>query len=107
MSRKWRKARPAITAVGVHTATALRTFRVVSTEATEITAAAGEGARPTFRATVYTGGALRLTSFFLPVVVDLASAKVLRQENPALRQHDPDRIIGHTTSVEITAQRIR
>lgn len=72
-----------------------------------IQAAEGDGRGPTFAGTVYTGGAMRLEGFYTPVVVDLASFRVPRQQNPALRDHDPKQIIGHTTEVEVTAKRLR
>lgn len=75
-------------------------------EPLEIRAAEGGGS-PTFAGTVYTGGSMRLEGFFEPVIVDLASFRVPRQDNPVLRDHDPSRIVGHTTEVEVTAKRIR
>jgi hypothetical protein len=76
-------------------------------EAPEIQAADGEGKQPTFKGVVYTGGALDLGNFSLPVVLDLSQTTAPRQEIPALREHDIERIAGHTTQVEISAQRIR
>src|SRR5205085_1985899 len=43
----------------------------------------------------------------LPVVVDLAGVKVPSQQMPVPRGHDMDRLVGHTTSVEVLAQRIK
>lgn len=59
-----------------------------------------------FTMTAYTGGAMNV-GFGHPVVVDLAGASVPRQDVPILRQHDAERIVGHTTAVEVTAQRIK
>ena len=62
-------------------------------------AAAGESL-PKFRTTAYTGGAMRLTGFYRPVVVDL-SGLTAGKNLPALREHDADRIVGHHTNIEI------
>lgn len=59
-----------------------------------------------FSMTAYTGGAMSV-GYGAPVVVDLAGASVPRQDLPILRQHDAERIVGHTTAVEVTAQRIK
>lgn len=68
---------------------------------------AGDKPKPRkFSMTAYTGGAMSV-GFGCPVVVDLAGASVPRQDVPILRQHDAERIVGHTTSIEVTAQRIR
>lgn len=70
----------------------------------------GSGDRPKrrkFQMTAYTGGAMRPAGFGLPVVVDLAGVSVPRQDIPILRQHDAERIVGHTTAVEVSAQRIK
>lgn len=83
-------------------------FKICGTgEPLEIQAAEGDGKLPTFSIVAYTGGAMSLQGFYLPVVVDLEGATAPRQNNPVLRDHDLSRIIGHTTSVEISQQRIK
>lgn len=68
---------------------------------------AADGAKPRrFSMTGYTGTAMNV-GFGAPVVVDLAGLKVPRQDLPILRQHDPERIVGHTDNVEVTAQRLK
>lgn len=68
---------------------------------------AGDKPKPRrFSMTAYTGGAMSV-GFGYPVVVDLAGASVPRQDVPILRQHDAERIVGHTTAIEVTAQRIK
>lgn len=68
---------------------------------------AGDKPKPRkFNMTAYTGGAMSV-GFGYPVVVDLAGASVPRQDVPILRQHDAERIVGHTTAIEVTAQRIK
>lgn len=60
-----------------------------------------------FTATAYTGVPMKLRGWPYPVVVDLAGMRVPNQAMPAHRDHDPDRAVGHTTSVAVTAQRIK
>jgi len=78
---------------------------VAAPDALEIQAAEGEGKPPTFAGVVYTGGPMQLNGFYRPVIVDLAGMKA-GQENPVYKQHDPNQIVGHTTAVPITPQRI-
>jgi hypothetical protein len=81
-----------------------------ASEALELLAEAagpnGSKLRP-FAMTAYTGAAMRVDGFGLPVVVDLAGMKVPGQRLPILRQHNPDRIVGHSEKIEVTAQRLR
>lgn len=60
-----------------------------------------------FTATVYTGVPMKLRGWPWPVVVDLQGVKVPNQASPALRDHDSNRIVGHTTAIAVTAQRIK
>lgn len=72
--------------------------------------AAGDGAASKLRRfsmTAYTGGAMRLPGYGLPVVVDLAGMKVPSQRRPILRQHDPERPVAHSDQIEITQQRLK
>jgi hypothetical protein len=57
----------------------------------------GEDKLKTFSMVAYTGGILRLWS---PVVIDLAGLKISGKARPILRQHDPRRIVGHTTTID-------
>jgi hypothetical protein len=68
--------------------------------------AGSESKHRKFKMTAYTGAAISLPGFWSPVVVDLAGLVVPRQDQPILRQHDPERIVGHSTAIEVTAQRI-
>lgn len=72
--------------------------------AAEGDAAAGKPKR--FSMTAYTGAAMRV-GYGWPVVVDLAGIRVPNQATPIFRNHDADRIVGHTTKVDVTAQRIK
>ncbi|MCI0642338.1 MAG: Mu-like prophage major head subunit gpT family protein [Gemmataceae bacterium] len=71
----------------------------------EIAAADGSKARR-FRAVVYTGTMLRLEGFYRPIVIDLKGVSVPRQDNPVLRQHDEERLIGHTDKITVSRQGI-
>jgi hypothetical protein len=73
----------------------------------EIQAAAHESGKslPAFKMTAYTGDAMNL-GYQCPVVLDLESTKTPRQNIPVLRNHDPERIAGHTTSVVVSGQGI-
>jgi hypothetical protein len=81
-------------------------FELLAEDAS-VDAAGDKPKRRKFAMTAYTGGAMRAVGFGLPVVLDLAGVEVPRQDLPILRQHDPERIVGHTASIEITPQRIR
>lgn len=73
----------------------------------EFQAAEGDGPKvKRFAMTAYTGGAIRL-GYGAPVVIDLAGMSVPRQDLPILRQHDAERIVGHSTAVEVSAQRVK
>ena len=62
----------------------------------EVEAADGGEKVPQFSMVGYTGGAMRVGGFAIPVVVDLAGVKA-SQTIPIVRNHDLDRIIGHGT----------
>ena len=59
-----------------------------------------------FSMTAYTGAAMKV-GFGWPVVVDLSGMEVPSQARPILMAHDMGRIVGHSESVEVTAQRIK
>jgi len=68
----------------------------------------GDGEKlPTFKMVAYTGGLMRVASWFWPVAIDLSGLKVPNRSHPALLQHDRTAIVGHTTEVEISGKRIR
>lgn len=76
-----------------------------SAEDCQIQAAEGEGKLPSFQGVAYTGGAMRLTGFRYPVVVDLSSTQAAAAI-PTLYAHDSERIVGHGAA-EVSAQRIK
>jgi hypothetical protein len=69
--------------------------------------AGGAGGQPQVSGLAYTGVPMKLDGFAYPVVVDLESLKVPRQNLPILRNHDDDRIVGHSTAVEASPQRLK
>lgn len=72
-----------------------------------IEAAAGEKAEPPkFRMVAYTGGSMLLGGWPHPVVVDLSGMKVTAKARPILRDHEPGKVVGHTTTVDIQPARI-
>jgi hypothetical protein len=73
----------------------------------QIDAAAGDGSEKaaTFSGVAYTGGAMQLNGYYLPVVVDLGGLKAAG-DMPALLEHDRGRIVGHHRA-EVSAKDIR
>lgn len=53
-----------------------------------------------FSMNAYTGGAMHLTGYSLPVVVDLAGLHIPKQNQPILKDHDQTQIVGHSTQIE-------
>ena len=73
-------------------------------------AAAGDDGKPRvrkFSMTAYTGGAMLVARYSLPVVVDLQGVTINGQKRPIFKDHDPTQIVGHTESVTLTAQTIK
>ncbi len=75
-------------------------FRIASAAACTIKGEAGKGKLPTFEGNAYTGAPMKPEGFWQPIIVDLDGVKVPSQHRPALRQHDHQQIVGHTTSVK-------
>jgi hypothetical protein len=69
--------------------------------AVDIQAAAGEGKRPTFDIVGYTGAPMMVEGFFSPVIIELTGLKPASQTIPALRDHDPSRVVGQTDAIAI------
>ena len=73
----------------------------------ELQAAVSDGdGLPRFTMVAYTGGAMNLGGWAFPVVVDLAGMKVTAKSRPVLRDHDPGKIVGHTTEVDRQPKRL-
>ena len=60
-----------------------------------------EAALPTFEMVAYTGNAMKLSGWDAPVVVDLAGLKWTNKPRPILKDHNPDKIVGHTSDIAI------
>lgn len=73
----------------------------------EIQAQAASDAPARVSLTAYTGSPMKLDGFAYPVVVDLETLRVNRQSIPVLRSHDPERIAGHTTKIDVSPQRLK
>lgn len=96
----------------IEAAAANKTIHLVDPDAEQLTleaaAAADDGKEGPkvrrFAMRGYTGGKL-LVAGYLPygVIVDLAGLTVGAKSRPILRDHDPGRIVGHTTDVKISA----
>lgn len=54
----------------------------------------------------YTGGLMYPRGFYYPVVIDLAGLQIGKQTKPILRDHNTDRIVGHSDKVEIAGIRL-
>ncbi len=70
-----------------------------------IHAAQGEGEEvslPAFSMEAYTGGVMYLDMFPLPVVIDLSGMEIGREKKPVFDTHDPEKRVGHSTSIKIT-----
>lgn len=83
-----------------------REFRAVggaaSVKASEGAGADGKAKLPTFSMVAYTGAPMQPEGWFSPIIVDLAGVRVPSQHRPILRQHDPAKIVGHSTAVRVT-----
>ena len=63
-----------------------------------------EGDKPPLRRftmTAYTGGAMQLSGWRYPVVIDLAGLRVTRKARPILKDHNPSLIVGHTDEIAV------
>ncbi len=76
-------------------------------EPMKLTAAAGqgEGALPTVSGQMYSGGLLHV-GMGLPVVLDLSLTTLVSQAIPMHREHDRNRIVGHTDVIDLAASNI-
>jgi len=86
------------------------TLRLTSGEPVVLEAAEGEAGASgpaKFSANAYTGGAMSVEGFGLPVVVDLAGLSVPREKSPVLREHDRGRPIGHSAKIDVGVKGIK
>lgn len=82
-----------------------REFRITACAAGPVAIAAAEGEGDaqklaTFKGNAYTGAPMKPQGWWTPIVVDLDGVVIPSQHRPALRQHDHEQIVGHTTSVK-------
>lgn len=81
----------------------------LASNALTIQAATGDGATKklaTFAGNAYTGEVMR-PGGWSDMIVDLDGVEIPAQQRPALRQHDHEQIVGHTTSVTVTPEGIQ
>lgn len=71
---------------------------ITATAAVDIKAAEGDGNLPTFSSKIYNGGALQVSRWDYPVVVDLKGMKVAKSVIANLA-HDSSQRVGHVTDV--------
>jgi len=87
-------------------------FRISATGAACSIRAAEEGGEeggkklPSFTGRAYTGAPMKPGGWWTPIIVDLDGVKVPSQHRPALRQHSHEQIVGHTQSVQVSAEGI-
>lgn len=62
--------------------------------------AAGDGPKR-FSMTAYSGGLMRLAGFGSPVIVDASGLKVPSQSIAILRDHSPEKIVGHSDKIDV------
>jgi len=79
-----------------------RPFKATGARAKVQAAVEGEGKLATFEGVAYTGAPMKPGGWYLPIIIDLDGVTT-RDHSPALRQHDHEQIVGHTTSVKVTA----
>ena len=60
--------------------------------------------RTKFRMIANSGGVIEKHSHWGNFAIDLSGLKIGRQRKPALRDHDPQRIVGHTHSIQVTEE---
>jgi hypothetical protein len=97
--RRLRAERAKVAATPPVTASPLRL--TASAVPATIRAEEGEGkGLPTFQGVAYTGAPM-IPAGWGQIIVDLDGVKVPSQHRPALRQHDDNQIVGHTTAVKV------
>ncbi|WP_439628220.1 HK97 family phage prohead protease [Gemmata sp.] len=81
-------------------------FRVAGARAA-ITAAPDGAKLATFTGVAYTGAPMQPGGWYGQIILDLDGIVVPKQQRPALRQHDHEKIVGHTTAVKVTPDGIK
>ena len=70
-------------------------------------AAEGEAKLASFRGVAYTGAPMRPMGWWADVIIDLDGVQVPSGQRPALRQHDHEQIVGHTTRIAVDGDGIK
>lgn len=98
MKKKSRTNNPFIAA---SSSSDLRDFYIEAAEDASpvVTPGASPDKPATFEMRCYNGGKLMLDGIKYPVVVDLKGLEVTAKSRPVLREHDPERNVGHTTEI--------
>lgn len=110
---KRRRKQAGLPSTGILAADATQPLRICgASEPLELLAADGEAEDEPqrlrkFSMVAYTGGAMTIAGYYYPVVADLDGMRLSSQTRPILQGHDPDRIVGHSTAIDKTAQRLR
>ena len=103
MSRKWKKhGRPRLRAARP----ALPPIRALGMRPA-ILGEDGQTKLGTFEGVAYTGAPMRPQNWYQDVVIDLGGVELPSQHRPALRQHDHEQIVGHTTAVSVDQDGIK
>lgn len=71
-----------------------------------IQAAADDKGPAKFSMTAYTGVPMWVAGFGDPIIINLKGFDVSRQSRPVLKQHNPDQVAGHTTSIRIEGNQV-
>lgn len=80
-----------------------RPFTITGAGPTRVKAAEGEGKSkklPTFEGVAYTGAPMRPSGWYGEIVLDLDGIRIPKPQRPILRQHDHEKIVGHSTEVK-------
>ena len=63
-----------------------------------------EGDKPRFRMVANSGGVIEKHAFWQNFAIDMDGIRIGRQRKPALRDHDPGRVVGFTDKIEKTSE---
>jgi hypothetical protein len=66
----------------------------------------GAPALPRFSMVAYTGGLMKVAQWRYPVVVDFSGLSIPSQNRPIRIGHNPDRLVGHSSSIAIESGRL-
>lgn len=85
-----------------------RKFKVTAAASIKGAATPAGKKPPRFSCVAYTGAAMDLDGFDVPVVIDLAGMRTLSQARPALLDHCPtkENVVGQTDAIRITPKQL-